>query len=238
MQIHKAQLLPTDRDDEMSNQIFWRPRLGAVYLGDNRCLFRVWASTRGRVALHLYEPEDRLVPMAARPLGYFEVTLDGGAEFSDPASRSQPGGVHAPSEVVDPAHPWTDAAWHGLPLDRVIFYEMHVGTFTPAGAFPSAIDRLDELVKLGVTAVELMPVAQFAGARGLGYDGVYLFAPQASYGGPAGLKAFVDSCHVRRRTPPCGAPVGTKSRGTSTRHCCRCAKRRRRCGSRTRTGCA
>jgi len=190
--------------------LFWKPRLGAVYLGADRCRFRVWASRRERVELHLVAPHDRVVPMARNALGYFEATvegvppgarylyrLDGGDERPDPASRSQPTTVHGPSEVVDPAFAWTDAHWHGLPLDRYVAYELHVGTFTPEGTFDAAVAHLDELVELGVTAVELMPVAQFAGARGWGYDGVYPFAPQASYGGPAGLRRLVDACHAR-----------------------------------------
>jgi maltooligosyltrehalose trehalohydrolase len=190
-------------------RVFWKPRLGAVYLGDGRCRFRVWASRRRTVELHLTAPADRLIPMTPTGLGYFEVTLDdiepgtrylyrldGETERPDPASRFQPDGVHAPSAVVDPTFPWTDRHWHGLPLDRYVVYELHVGTFTPAGTFDAVIPRLPDLVELGVTAVELMPVAQFAGSRGWGYDGVYPFAPQASYGGPAGLKRLVDACHA------------------------------------------
>ena len=164
---------------------FWRPRLGAVPLADGRCRFRVWASKRERVDVHLTAPADRVVPMTRTPLGYFEATvenvppgsrylyrLDGDVERPDPASRSQPTTVHEPSEVVDPAFPWTDAHWHGVPLDRYVLYELHVGTFTPDGTFDAVVPRLAELVELGVTAVELMPVAQFAGRRGWGYDGV------------------------------------------------------------------
>lgn len=188
---------------------FWKPRLGAVYLGGGQCRFRVWASKRERVDLHLTAPADRLVPMEPTGAGYFEVTLDGvgpgarylyrldgDAERPDPASRSQPTTVHEPSEVVDPTFPWTDAHWHGVPLDKYVIYELHVGTFTPEGTFDAAAAHLDELVELGVTAVELMPVAQFPGARGWGYDGVYPFAPQNSYGGPAGLRRLVDACHA------------------------------------------
>ncbi|WP_439625515.1 malto-oligosyltrehalose trehalohydrolase [Gemmata sp.] len=189
---------------------FWKPRLGAVYLGDGRCRFRVWASRCERVDLHVTAPVDRVVPMRPVGTGYFEVVLDGvepgtrylyrldgGAERPDPASRLQPTTVHEPSAVVDPAFPWTDAHWHGVPLDKYVIYELHVGTFTPEGTFDAVVPYLDELVGLGATAVELMPVAQFAGRRGWGYDGVYPFAPQNSYGGPAGLKRLVDACHAR-----------------------------------------
>jgi maltooligosyltrehalose trehalohydrolase len=188
---------------------FWKPRLGAVSLGDGRCRFRVWASKRERVDLHITAPADRVVPMRPTGMGYFEATvagvepgtrylyrLDGGDERPDPASRSQPTTVHGPSAVVDPTFPWADDRWHGVPLDKYVIYELHVGTFTPEGTFDAVIPRLPELVELGVTAVELMPVAQFGGSRGWGYDGVYPFAPQNSYGGPAGLKRLVDACHA------------------------------------------
>jgi maltooligosyltrehalose trehalohydrolase len=170
----------------------------------------VWASKCEGVELHLTAPRDRLVPMEPRELGYFEVTLDGvepgarylyrldgAAERPDPASRFQPTTVHEPSAVVDPTFRWSDGHWHGLPLDRYVIYELHVGTFTPEGTFDAIIPRLDALAELGVTAIELMPVAQFAGTRGWGYDGVYPFAPQNSYGGPGGLRRLVDACHAR-----------------------------------------
>ena len=188
---------------------FWKPRLGACYLGNNRCRFRVWGSARERIDLHITAPRHRLVPMESKPHGYFEVTLDGvppgsrylykldgGDERPDPASRSQPEGVHAASEVVDPGFDWTDASWHNLPLDRYVIYELHVGTFSPEGTFDGVIPHLAYLRDLGVTAVELMPVAQFPGSRGWGYDGTFPFAPQASYGGPAALKRLVDACHA------------------------------------------
>jgi maltooligosyltrehalose trehalohydrolase len=189
---------------------FWKPRLGACYLGNGRCRFCVWAPRAERVELHVVGPGERLVAMESRPRGYFEVQLEGvepgtrylyrlngGAERPDPASRSQPGTVHEPSAVVDPHFAWTDRHWHGIPLDRFVLYELHVGTFTPEGTFDAIIPHLEELADLGVTAVELMPVAQFPGRRGWGYDGVYPFAPQNSYGGPQGLRRLVDACHAR-----------------------------------------
>jgi maltooligosyltrehalose trehalohydrolase len=188
---------------------FWKPRLGAVYLGNNRTRFRVWASKRKSVELHLTTPRDRVVPMEPRENGYFEATLDdvppgsrylyrleGEVERPDPASRSQPTTVHEPSEVVDPTFSWTDPHWYGIPLDKYVIYELHVGTFTQEGTFDAVIPHLKELADLGITAVELMPVAQFSGRRGWGYDGVYPFAPQNSYGGPAGLRRLVDGCHA------------------------------------------
>ena len=116
-------------------------------------------------------------------------------ERPDPASRCQPEGVHGPSQFVDPDFDWQDRTWSGLSLNHYIIYELHVGTFCPTGDFDGVMARLDDLVELGVTAVELMPVAQFPGARNWGYDGVYPFAVQNSYGGPIGLKRLVDACH-------------------------------------------
>jgi maltooligosyltrehalose trehalohydrolase len=129
----------------------------------------------------------------------YRYVLDGRVERPDPASRFQPQGVHGPSEVVDPrAFQWSDAHWRGLPLERMIIYELHVGTFTREGTFDAIIPHLDYLrAELGVTAIELMPVAQFPGARNWGYDGVHPFAPQASYGGPVGLKRLIDACHAK-----------------------------------------
>jgi maltooligosyltrehalose trehalohydrolase len=115
----------------------------------------------------------------------------------DPASRFQPEGVHGPSQVVDMEFDWEDADWHGLPLSQYIIYELHVGTFTPMGTFEAVIAHLDELKDIGITAIELMPVAQFPGTRNWGYDGTYPFAAQNSYGGPQGLKRLVNACHCR-----------------------------------------
>jgi maltooligosyltrehalose trehalohydrolase len=151
------------------------------------------------------------VTMAAFGDGWFEAFADGiepGVRYAyvldgtrvrpDPASRSLPEGVHGPSEVVDTAaFAWTDTGWPGLPLKDMVLYELHVGTFTPQGTFDAAIPRLDRLRHLGVTAIELMPVASFPGTRNWGYDGVGLFAPQRTYGGPGGLQRLVDACHAR-----------------------------------------
>ena len=123
--------------------------------------------------------------------------LDGGPELPDPASRAQPEGVHGPSQVVDLAYPWTDQAFRPAPLREWILYELHIGTYTESGTFTGAAAALDELVELGVTAVEIMPVAQFPGRRNWGYDGVFPFAVQHSYGGARGLQEFVDECHRR-----------------------------------------
>jgi maltooligosyltrehalose trehalohydrolase len=122
--------------------------------------------------------------------------LDQERERPDPASRAQPDGVHGPSGVVDTgAFAWTDEGWRGLALRNMVIYELHVGAFTPEGTFDAVIPHLVQLQDLGITAVELMPVASFPGAWNWGYDGVALFAPQRTYGGPAGLQRLVDACH-------------------------------------------
>jgi len=126
----------------------------------------------------------------------YMLQLPDGREIPDPVSRWQPRGVHGPSRVVDPNEfRWIDQAWRGLPLKEFVIYELHTGTFTPEGTFESVIPRLAWLRNLGVTAIEIMPVAEFPGGRNWGYDGVGLYAPQSSYGGPNGLKALVDACH-------------------------------------------
>jgi maltooligosyltrehalose trehalohydrolase len=185
--------------------------LGATHLGDGRTSFCVWAPKAERVAVHILGSHDRLVPLARAGRGYFCATvpdappgtlycyrLDDDRELPDPASRFQPEGVHGPSAVVDRASfTWTDAGWFGVAQRDLVFYELHVGTFTPEGTFDAVIPRLDSLRDLGVTAIELLPVAQFPGARNWGYDGVYPYAVQASYGGPDGLRRLVDACHAR-----------------------------------------
>ncbi len=128
----------------------------------------------------------------------YEVSLDGGEPLPDPRSSSQPRGVVGPSRVVDHAgFAWTDSAWTGIDWPPNAIYEMHIGTFTVEGTFDAAEARLDHLVRLGVDVVELMPVAEFPGRWGWGYDGVHLWAPHSTYGGPEGLKRFVDGAHRR-----------------------------------------
>jgi len=194
----------------MSTDQRLEPKLGPMPLGGGHCRFCVWAPFTDTVTVHLLSPQDRLEGLTRNPHGYHSGVLDGvepgalyllrldhGQERPDPASRFQPQGVHGPSQVVDPDFDWTDGNWRGLALHRYIIYELHVGTFTALGTFDAAIERLDDLVALGITAVELMPVAQFPGERNWGYDGVYPFAAQNSYGGPQGLKRFVNACHTR-----------------------------------------
>jgi maltooligosyltrehalose trehalohydrolase len=184
------------------------PGLGARYLGENRCRFLVWAPRAEKVSVRLLGSNERLLEMEPRPHDYFEVTadeippgtrylyqLDGRHDRPDPASHFQPDGVHHASAVVDHAFPWTDQGWAGLPMHQYIIYELHVGTYTKEGTFEAIIEHLDELCELGITAIELMPVAQFPGNRNWGYDGVHPFAVQNSYGGPDGLKRLVDAAH-------------------------------------------
>ncbi|HEX9780549.1 MAG TPA: malto-oligosyltrehalose trehalohydrolase, partial [bacterium] len=133
------------------------------------------------------------VPVGAR----YRYRLDGGRTLPDPASRWQPDGVHGASAVAPEPFPWTDHAWRGRALTDYVLYELHVGTATPEGTFEALIPMLDGLRDLGVTAIELMPVAQFPGRRNWGYDGAYPFAPQHSYGGPGGLRRLIDAAHER-----------------------------------------
>lgn len=185
--------------------------IGATYLGGNRCLFRVWAPVARSLCV-IIGPGDgeRTLGMSKDGMGYWAVEADGIAPWSDylyllngekrradPASHFQPHGISGPSRVVDHGFPWDDGGWKGLPLEDLVIYEVHTGTFTPEGTFQAIVPRLDELKDFGITAVELMPVGQFPGARNWGYDGVFLFAPQDTYGGPQGLKTLVNECHRR-----------------------------------------
>jgi maltooligosyltrehalose trehalohydrolase len=186
------------------------PALGATCLNGGRCRFRVWAPLAQQVVAHIVGPGERRETLARDELGYHEGTLegigpgtryfyrlDGVRERPDPASRHQPEGVHGPSQVTGTTFSWNDQNWPGVLLKDYIVYELHVGAFTGEGTFDAIVPHLDDLKSLGVTAIELMPVAQFPGARNWGYDGVGLFAAQNSYGGPEGLKRLVDACHQR-----------------------------------------
>src|SRR5262249_8647645 len=122
--------------------------------------------------------------------------LDDGPDRPDPASRWQPDGIHRPSAVVSlDRFEWSERSWPGVPREQLVIYELHVGAFTPEGTFDAIIPRLEQLREFGVTAIELMPVAQFAGERNWGYDGVHPYAVQNSYGGPRGLQRLVSACH-------------------------------------------
>ena len=183
-------------------------RLGADYLGGGRCCFTVWAPFTDKVEVRLVSPRESILELERDEQGYHQgivesvepgnlylYRLSDGKECPDPASRFQPQGVHGPSQIVNPDFSWNDHSWIGLPLRDYIIYELHVGTFTPEGTFEAIIPHLQNLKNLGITAVELMPVAQFPGSRNWGYDGTYPFAVQNSYGGPDGLKHLVNGCH-------------------------------------------
>ncbi|RIV25062.1 malto-oligosyltrehalose trehalohydrolase [Fibrisoma montanum] len=185
--------------------------VGAIYVANNRCRFTVWAPEKKSMMLHIVQPADRIIPMQAESFGYFSVDVDDippGTRYffrpadqpdtPDPASNYQPEGVHGPSAVVDHgAYTWQDDGWRGIPFNDLVLYELHVGTFTSEGTFDAIIPRLDDLLDTGINAIEIMPVNQFPGDRNWGYDGVYPYAVQASYGGPDGLKRLVDACHAR-----------------------------------------
>ena len=184
--------------------------LGATLTEDSRCNFRVWAPLARQVDVHILGPEEQFAPLAREARGYYQgclegvspgslyyYRLNGAEERPDPTSRCQPQGVYGPSQVMAPYFPWEDQHWPGILLQDYVIYELHVGTFTPEGTFEAIIPYLDKLKDLGVTAIELMPVAQFPGERNWGYDGVGLFAAQYSYGGPEGLKRLVNACHQK-----------------------------------------
>lgn len=184
--------------------------LGAILRKDGRCLFRVWAPFADMVEVHIVGKNERMVGSVRDELGYHQIELgdietgalysyrlDGGPDRPDPASKSQPQGVHGPSQVISADFPWEDSGWRGVLLRDFVIYELHVGAFTSEGTFDAVIPHLEELAELGITAIELMPVAQFPGERNWGYDGVNLFAAQNSYGGPGGLKRLVNASHRR-----------------------------------------
>ena len=201
--------------------------LGATLLEGSRCQFRVWAPHAKSVEVRILDPRDsfsaattvhasnhgadRLIRLERQDRGYYGAIVEGvapGTQYvycldrekdrPDPASSFQPAGVHGPSQVVDlRTFRWSDASWQGLSLDDYIIYEIHAGTFTSEGSFDAIVSHLEDIGRVGVTAVELMPVAQFPGHRNWGYDGAYPFAVQNSYGGPEGLTKLVNACHER-----------------------------------------
>lgn len=184
-------------------------RVGAVPVSGG-CRFRVWAPRAARVSVVLTGSPERIVPLAAGSDGLHEGVVAGvgaGADYlydldgerrPDPASRYQPHGVHGPSRVTSPAFAWADTEWTGVELRDLVLYELHVGTFSPEGTFDGVIPHLDRLADLGVTAIELMPVCAFPGDRNWGYDGVFPWAVQHSYGGPDGLRRLVNEAHRRK----------------------------------------
>ncbi len=184
--------------------------LGARYLGEGKTEFRVWAPDRRGVDVCFEGPEGlSFAPLRPEEGGSFTATLraepgrryryrlDGGDRYPDPCSRFQPEGPHGPSEVVDPsAFRWRDEGWRGLEAKGQVFYELHVGAFTPQGTYAAVIDKLPELKELGVTCLELMPLATWPGRFNWGYDGVNLFAPCPAYGRPDDLRRLIDRAHA------------------------------------------
>ncbi len=190
----------------------WKLDLGATVIDPKGVSFKVWAPERDDVSVKIVSGRKaREIPLEKDEKGYFTGVVDGvGAGdlyvyvldqenyYPDPASRFQPEGVHGPSQVIDPYEfSWNDEEWKVTSRKDFIIYELHVGTFTREGTFESIIPRLDYLKDLGITAIELMPVAQFPGSRNWGYDGAYPFAPQNTYGGHRGLKELINECHKK-----------------------------------------
>ncbi|HEY0096774.1 MAG TPA: alpha-amylase family glycosyl hydrolase, partial [Archangium sp.] len=189
------------------------PRLGAWVEPGVGVRWRVWAPGHREVQVVLYGRDGQQpgtpLPLVDEGGGFFSAALagegpgvryklrvDGQGPFPDPWSRSQPDGVHGPSEVVVPDFAWTDAGWKGPDPEAQVIYEVHVGTATPEGTFEALIPRLRSFKELGVTTLELLPLASFPGVRNWGYDGVDLFAPLAAYGGPQGLRRLIDAAHA------------------------------------------
>lgn len=182
---------------------------GCHFGAHGTCLFSVWAPLKKEVILHIISPEERYIPMVRTADGYFRAEVAGcsantsyyfnpnqSGDLPDPASHFQPQGVRGPSAVVDhDAFQWSDNAWKCPALHELVIYELHIGTFTEAGTFDAIIPRLAELSAVGINAIEIMPIAQFPGERNWGYDGVFPYAVQDTYGGPEGLKRLVDACH-------------------------------------------
>ena len=183
---------------------------GALLQPDGSVVWRVWAPRSENVSLVAW-PDDSRTETAMTPEGFgyfacrqsdvreglrYAYQLDDGREYPDPATRWQPDGVHQPSALWFPTeYKWGDGSWRGVPREELAVYELHVGTFTPEGTFAAIIPRLGQLAELGVTAIELMPVAQFPGERNWGYDGVHPFAAQNTYGGPHALRELIDAAH-------------------------------------------
>src|ERR1700730_17831267 len=198
----------------MKKGISRRYPIGAELIGTNQAHFRLWAPKAQDVDLVLEESAEKgsnrsFHPLAREDGGYFSgiANVDAGALYRfrankaehfhpDPASRYQPYGPHGSSCVVDPTlFTWTDSKWRGVNMKGQVIYEMHIGTFTKEGTWQAAAEQLEELARIGITVVEMMPIADFPGNFGWGYDGVDLFAPSHLYGGPDDLRRFVDRAH-------------------------------------------
>lgn len=182
---------------------------GASLSADNITDFRVWAPNAHQVVVRFPGGEGKDIPMEPAENGYFVLqthaapgeryfyVVDRHRPVPDPVSRFLPQGVHGPTEIIDPeTFQWTDANWRGLPLKDYVIYELHIGAFTPPGTFDAVIEKLAYLKKLGITVLEIMPVAAFPGERNWGYDAASLYAVHGSYGGPDGLRRLVDAAHA------------------------------------------
>lgn len=186
-------------------------KIGANYLGDGKTEFCVFAPHNKEVLVHVTFPHEQQFLLTPMGRGYHQSLVENilpgsryffnldGREFPDPASNFQPDGVYGPSEVIDSNYHWSsqEKKWRGIPLSHYIIYELHVGTYTAEGTFNAIIPTLDGLCKLGITVIEIMPIGQFCGERNWGYDGVFPFAPQNSYGTPDDLKKLIEACHKR-----------------------------------------
>ncbi len=195
---------------EMLDKTSAPAHLGAVPSVDGSTSFRVWAPFARTVSVEILQgsrgSREPLTPSGGKHFegkvdgvgdgDLYRFVIDGSSAFPDPASRSQPEGVHGPSRIVDHASfQWNDGGWRGRALEEYVIYELHVGTFTEEGTFEAITACLDYFKDLGVNAIELMPVSQFPGSRNWGYDGTFPFAPHETYGGPRGLKTLVNACH-------------------------------------------
>jgi len=179
---------------------------GAERVASDEVRFRLWATGQQRVTLRLSGKDIEMTPQAD---GWFETQVAGvaanaeydyvladGTTVPDPAARAQKAEVNGPSLVIDPdAYQWQNTSWKGRPWQESVVYELHIGTFTPEGTFRAAIEKLPTLAETGITMIEVLPVSQFGGNRGWGYDGVLLYAPHAAYGTPDDFKAFIDAAH-------------------------------------------
>lgn len=186
-----------------------RRRIGSEFLENEKTRFTVWAPSKKQVQVIIKDKNTLELTKDSNgywvgefdnvpPGSLYKYILDSEKELPDPASRSQPGGVHSWSKILKPdSFLWEDDNWTGMPLSEMIIYELHIGTFTAKGTFEAVVEKLDHLLDLGINAIEILPISQFPGDRNWGYDGVYPYAAQHSYGGPQGLKNMIDACHKK-----------------------------------------
>jgi maltooligosyltrehalose trehalohydrolase len=186
-------------------------RISGTHYSNSEVFFKIWSPEKKQVLLHILAPDPQVIRMTKDDHGYFVAHLtevytalkyffetDEGEQLPDPASHYQPEGVHGPSQLVDHSKfEWKDPLWRNIPKADLIFYEIHVGTFTPEGTFEAIIPRLNQLAELGINALEIMPVSQFPGGRNWGYDGVFPTAVQDTYGGPEGFKNLINAAHEK-----------------------------------------